>query len=203
MIRETLEHIAANYLNAKQESFTAHPLANYLRHDAPAAISEALENPLYVSKGSAGQSDWADVPWIAVYNPNITTTATEGYYLVYLFGADLAQVHLCLAQGTTKVREEFGKNTRDALMRFAGVMRDRLPEAKDRFPEQVIELRGSSTLARDYEPSIALSVSYVCANLPPEDALRSNLQEMARLYVLLFARGGRDNYADSEKRRRR
>jgi 5-methylcytosine-specific restriction protein A len=198
MIRETLEHIAKNYLASKEEGFTSHPLANYLRHDGPAAISEALGNPLYLCKGSAGQSDWADVPWLAVYNPNITTTATEGYYVVYLFAADMARVHLCLAQGTTKVREEFGRNTRDALMRFAGVMRDRLSEAKDRFSAQAIELHGSSTLARDYEPSIALSASYECANLPSEETLRMDLHEMARLYALLFARGGRDNYADSE-----
>ena len=198
MIRETLSRIADQYLSAKNNNFTGHPLANYLRHDAPAAIAAALDNSLYLCKGSAGQSDWADVPWIGVYNANITTTATEGYYIVYLFDAEMTKVHLTLAQGTTKVREEFGRNTHDALTRFAGVMRDRLPEAKGRFSPSAIALHGSSTLAKDYEPSIALSASYDVGNMPTDEVLRADLREMARMYALLFSRGGRDNYADSE-----
>src|SRR3954465_4547592 len=129
MIRDVLTRISNEYLQAKQQPFTGHGLANYVRTDAPAEIAAAIGNPLFTCKGSVGQSTWADVPWIGIYHPNVTSTATEGYYVVYLFDATMAQVHLTLAQGATKVREEFRTNTYDALRRFAGVMRDRLPEA--------------------------------------------------------------------------
>jgi 5-methylcytosine-specific restriction protein A len=198
MIRDTLTHIATQYLAAKQENFTENPIANYLRHDAPAAIASALANELYLCKGSAGQGLWADVPWIGIYNPNITTGARNGYYVVYLFDADMEKVHLVLGQGVTSVREEFGSATDDALARFAGIMRDRLPEAKGRFSSKPIVLRGKSTQARDYETSIALSASYNCSNLPAEEVLQADLRDMTKLYALLFSRGGRDNYADSE-----
>src|SRR5262249_52580282 len=36
-------------------------------------------------EGSAGAGNWAAVPWISVFDPAITTSATRGYYVVYLF----------------------------------------------------------------------------------------------------------------------
>jgi len=59
----------------------------------------------------------------------------------------MQRVYLCLAQGTTEVREEFGAKAVDALVRFAGIMRDRVPEAWKRFSLAPIELLGSSLLA--------------------------------------------------------
>ena len=34
-------------------------------------------------EGSPGQGNWAAVPWISVFDPAITTSATRGYYVVY------------------------------------------------------------------------------------------------------------------------
>jgi 5-methylcytosine-specific restriction protein A len=58
-------------------------------------------------EGSPGQGNWAAVPWISVFDPVITTSATSGYYVVYLFHATKPIVHLSLNQGATKVREDF------------------------------------------------------------------------------------------------
>ena len=58
-------------------------------------------------EGSSGQGNWAAVPWISVFDPVITTSATSGYYVVYLFHATKPIVHLSLNQGATKVREDF------------------------------------------------------------------------------------------------
>jgi 5-methylcytosine-specific restriction protein A len=160
MIREVLEKVARGYLPATNEPFRDNALAGYLRKDAAEAISNALQNSYYVCKGSPGQGVWADVPWIGIFDPTVTSSATCGYYVVYLFAADMQKIYLVLGQGTTAVREEFKTNTRAALIRYAGIMRDRLPEAKARFSGDPISLNGTSTLARDYEPTIALSATY-------------------------------------------
>jgi hypothetical protein len=65
MIRNTLEYIGKNFLAARNEAFTSHPVAEFLRREAPRAIAEALGNPNYIVDGSPGQGQWAEIPWIA------------------------------------------------------------------------------------------------------------------------------------------
>jgi hypothetical protein len=42
------------------------------------------------------------VPWIAVLDLEVTSTAQEGLYVVYLYSADLARVYLSMNQGATQ-----------------------------------------------------------------------------------------------------
>jgi hypothetical protein len=109
-LRETLQTILTDYAKAKSEPLEGHPLAQFIRHDAEAAVQAALGEfgTGLLVEGSPGQGQWAAVPWISVFDPAITTSATSGYYVVYLFHANQPVVHLSLNQGTTKVREEFG-----------------------------------------------------------------------------------------------
>jgi 5-methylcytosine-specific restriction enzyme A len=64
----------------------------------------------------------AAVPWISVFDPAITTSATQGYYVAYLFHVSEPLVHLSLNQGTTAVREEFRERTREILRDRADLM---------------------------------------------------------------------------------
>jgi 5-methylcytosine-specific restriction protein A len=82
-------------------------------------------------EGSAGAGNWAVVPWISVFDPAITTTTTEGYYVVYLFHGREPVVHLSLNQGTTSVRKEFGARTREILQDRAELMRKRVAQFAD------------------------------------------------------------------------
>jgi 5-methylcytosine-specific restriction protein A len=84
-----------------------------------------------VDEGSPGQGNWAAVPWISVFDPAITTSATRGYYVVYLFHANEPVVHLSLNQGTTAVREEFAGKTREVLADRAEFMRKRVAVTYD------------------------------------------------------------------------
>jgi 5-methylcytosine-specific restriction protein A len=111
---------------------------------------------------------------------------------VYLFSADMKAVYLCLAQAVTAIYEEFKKNTDEVLARYAGIMRDRLPEGKTRFSAEPISLNSSSWLAVKYEASVVFNAHYELSQLPSEDQLVSDLREMVRLYTVLIARGGRD-----------
>lgn len=38
----------------------------------------------YIVKNSVGNGNWANCPWIAIFDPLITKTAQEGYYLLIL-----------------------------------------------------------------------------------------------------------------------
>ncbi len=196
MIREVLSLIASDYREATTRDIAGNAVAQFIRNDAAAAVRDAIGNAHYQVEGSAGQGNWADVPWIAVFDPTVTTSATRGFYVVYLFASDLSAVYLSLSQGTTAVREEFKAQTHAELQRLAELMRARLPEAKGHFSSEPIVLHGRTKLAQDYEPATALSLRYDLANLPAEEDLVADLKAMVGLYTKLIARGGRENFED-------
>lgn len=119
MIRDTIDHIGQGYLAAIHEPFTRHPMAEYLRQDAAQSIKDAVAQPYYLVKGSPGQGNWADVPWIGVFDPTVTDSATRGYYVAYLFAADLRQVHLASHKGP----RPFAKNSSEIPMMLCDGMR--------------------------------------------------------------------------------
>jgi 5-methylcytosine-specific restriction protein A len=89
-LRETLHQILTDYPLARTGALEGHPLAQFIRGDAADAVSDALGEvgDGLIVQGSPGQGNWAAVPWIAVFDPAITTSATRGYYVVYLFHAE-------------------------------------------------------------------------------------------------------------------
>ena len=52
MIRDTLLTVTKMYEEAATESFTEHPLADYLRHEAPEEISKTIRAGNLICKGS-------------------------------------------------------------------------------------------------------------------------------------------------------
>src|SRR6516165_9487031 len=131
-LRDTLKTILADYANAKASPFKEHPLGDFIRHAAADAVLAALgeHGAGLVVEGSAGAGNWAAVPWMAVFDPAITLSATRGYYVV----------HLSLNQGTTAVREEFSARAREILQDRADLMRKRVPEFDATLPIKKIEL---------------------------------------------------------------
>jgi len=199
MIRATLQYVAANYARASTEPFTKHPVAHYLRHTAQDQIAAALARPTLRVRGSAGQSDWAEIPWVAVLDPVITKFATRGYYVVYLFSADLNQIVLCLLQGAEAVKAEFGLPRGIVeLKRRAALMRSRVPEFSEFFSSEDIDLRGIGDLAEGYEAAHAFGTTYETAALPSEESLARDLLNIVRLYIRLTKRGGVDTLEEPE-----
>ncbi len=100
-LRETLQRILTEYPQAKTQPLEGQALARFIRSDAEDSVQEGLgEQGLgLLVQGSPGQGNWAQVPWISVFDPAITTSATSGSYVVYLFHAHAPLVHLSLNQG--------------------------------------------------------------------------------------------------------
>ena len=77
MPTQVIKRIFAEYGNARDEQFSGHDLADFIRHRAPAIFANAT--PKYANivwRASAGQSKWAETPWIAAFNPIVTTSAS-------------------------------------------------------------------------------------------------------------------------------
>jgi hypothetical protein len=96
-LRETLQRISTEYPAAKGLPLEGHALAGFIRHQAAQTLEEGLGElgAGLVVEGSPGQGNWAAVPWISVFDPAITTSATRGYYVVYLFHASEPVTCIC------------------------------------------------------------------------------------------------------------
>ena len=168
-LRETLHTILTDYPRANSEPLEGHTLAQFIRRDAEESVQQALGElgAGLLIEGSPGQGNWAAVPWISVFDPAITTSATRGYYVVYLFHANEPVVHLSLNQGTTAVREEFAGKAREVLADRAEFMRKRVAEYGALLPVKTIELGSNARLPGDYAAGHSLGTSYSLNALPP------------------------------------
>ncbi|WP_127520905.1 DUF3578 domain-containing protein [Mesorhizobium sp. Z1-4] len=193
MIRDTLLEISNSYLLAKTQPFAGHPLGGFLRSQGPEQIRSYVTDPSFIVYGSSGSSGrWTHVPWIGIFDPEVTTGAQTGCYLVYLFSTDMERIYLSMSQGTTEVSNEFDQ-TKAALAeldRRAALMRDRVPEYKGRLTLKAIDLAATTYFPRGYAAGLAFGFGYDANDIPSEDDLRKDLIEGLRLYRLLVSRGG-------------
>jgi 5-methylcytosine-specific restriction enzyme A len=193
-LQAALRRILTEYPQARTESLEGHALAGFIRHDAEQEVETSLGElgAGLIIEGSPGQGNWAAVPWISIFDPAITTSATRGYYVVYLFHAVEPVVHLSLNQGTTAVREKFGTRTREILKDRADLVRKRVQDFITALPVTTIDLGSSARLPGDYVAGHALGASYTLDSLPDEPTLRADLQMIVRAYRALTYRGGTD-----------
>lgn len=193
-MRNELLKILNEYQTAKTQSFSNHPLAKFIRDQAPTSIKNVIGEDLdaFIVKGSAGQSKWADSPWISVMDPIVTDTPESGYYVAYLFSRSMDKVALSLQLGTTSVRREFGNTQgRFELEKLVALIRMRVPEYKVDFYQEKIDLKPDSENSRTfyYQEAHAFGVLYNI-DLPEDATLVSDLRKILKIYRLLTIRGG-------------
>lgn len=191
-MRSAFQYVANNYLAARAEPFKDNRVAQFLRQDAAEAVASAL-GPLAANmrvEGSPGKGGWAEIPWVAIFDPVVTTSAMRGHYVVYLFSADMQRLYLSLNQGTTEAQDEFKSHANAELARRAEILRDRVPEYKDRFSSQPIDLASSGPLPSGYEAGHAFGTCYRFDELPLDDIPTRDLLDIVELYLTATARGG-------------
>ena len=137
----------------------------------------------YLATGSGGKGNAAVGPWIAVFDPDETTTAQRGMYVVYLFSADMRSVVLSLNQGVTDIGDRLGRPAaRAALKTEAAVIRSSL--AADAIADLItsIDLRSNADLPVDYQHGNIVAISYMA--LPTEQRMVADLKRFVRTYAL-------------------
>lgn len=160
---------------------------------ARAALQDLLP-PLGYRVGASGVNaiNIPRVPWLAVYDPDVTTVATRGQYLVYLFDADIDWVYLSMNQGATAHRQHYvdqgmapSTAERAALLEITAetkALRERLgPELLDGTVPN-ISLGTTGYLPAGYEAGNVAALQYDLHDLPSEDVLLTDLHRFLGLY---------------------
>lgn len=195
MLQETLLHIGHHYSDAVHTSFKDHHLATFIRHSAIKQIEKSLsaENrTVFEIHGSAGQGQWAKVPWVALFYPFVTRSAHYGYYVVYLFDVKARKVYLSLNQGTTSVFNEFGTNkvALNILRNRAELMRQRLHDCITSDMIHFINIQTRGVLSKGYSAGHCLGYCYTFEAFPNNERLKQDLESVCSAYIKLAYRGG-------------
>ncbi|NOI69608.1 MrcB family domain-containing protein [Vibrio owensii] len=125
--------------------------------------------------GSIGQGGIADIPWLCIFDLDITSTASNGYYVVYLFDAQLKNLYLCLGQGWTQYETAYGNaEGRLRIASAVATIREQLSLPKG-FSHKAIELISTGGLARGYSDGVIFSKKYRLNSLPDEQTFANDL----------------------------
>lgn len=192
MLPDMLARVAKEYVFERGKPFSNNALGNFVRKDL---VEELRKRLIFLpfeltAKGSVGQSSWAAVPWLGIFDPLVTDSATRGFYVVYLINPQTEDIYLSMNQGTTAVDEEFGVTTgREVLRRRASDMALRVREHSRDFDLDPIELGSSARLPSGYEAGHSFGRRYD-ANSIDANQFISDLERMLHAYEALINRGG-------------
>lgn len=117
-INYILNKLMNEYLDAKKAPFGNSPMIEFVTKTVRRLFGNLEFLNGYLINSSAGKGNWADVPWIAIMDKRITTTALEGVYIVYLMSADCSSIYLTLNQGCTNLKNKIGKKAAIDSLRF-------------------------------------------------------------------------------------
>jgi len=195
MVDSLFKDVLENFLQEKIRPFKGNKLANKLRHDLPDAIREKsyLQDEYHV-KGSPGSGGWAEIPWIAMLDKGITITPEKGFYVVYLFDANMKGVYLSLNQGWVQYEKRFGNNqsqARSAIHKNTLLLQGQLKSTYG-FSTAPIDLHAQNTLGKGYELGHICGKYHPKSSFPSDAKLFDDLRNMIGVYRELKGLVGTD-----------
>ena len=170
------EYFLNNYLDGEQLDNKEKGYHQVLVNKIPDYIRQ-ITGDKYKVKGSCGASNKAEIPWIGVFNPNITTTAQYGIYIVYLFKADMSGFYLCLGQGITNF-EKYGRSKDEIMYKVADYYKEKITS---NFSKDEIQLLSITSNGKGYEKVNILN-KYYSKELINTYNFEQDLMEMLEIY---------------------
>ena len=143
------------------------------------------------------------MPWIAVFDQRITTSAQKGVYVVYLLNKDTKELYLTLNQGATKVvkgsNNQKGKSLFNASMTGTSseknlkLLKEKAEEVRNSLGRMDIGFtEGINTGSANYDAGAICYVKYTKEDIPSGDQLIIELRKMLKLYSFYSSKLGND-----------
>ena len=184
-MREVIEKMLNDYVPAKSEPFTGHPLGAYFRNDIPRILYDTglVDSNDYLITGSVGQGNWAMVPWVCIFDRSITTSATRGVYIVYLLEKNGNSLYLTFNQGCTEIRNSHSKRETIRIMREKAAEIVRKIDSRGFRTDESINLGdGLTDLGELYQKGTIFYKEYRKDAIPNETELQDDLAKMMDIY---------------------
>lgn len=196
-LKQLFEEVMNNYIVAKSsQPFKGSRMGGILRNEIPNAIQKfSFIGGDFIVKGSCGQGNWAEIPWVAIMHKSVTKTTMEGVYIVYLFSSDMKRLYITLNQGCTKLKDEYGKATAiEKMMSVATSIRDKLNPKGWKTDDNI------SIGNEFYEKGMIFYKLYEKDNIPSDEVLKSDLNDLINIYIdyILSTRNSKEESIQKE-----
>ena len=181
--------------NARNSEDFKRPFGRLVRQDITEKIQSRLDINVYKAKGSVGAGRWTDVPWVAVFDKRITTSAQRGVYIVYLLNKDTKELFLTLNQGATDVAQG---GTGTGKLAFTGIatasngkIMENLRLRANNIRSKIGQFAGLKsdpidTGSKAYDAGCIYYVKYTLESLPEDEKLYSDLQRFIEAYQAYY-----------------
>ena len=147
--------------------------------ELPQYLYRYFDTNKYLIKASVGVGQKSEIPWVCIYNRNVTTSATHGIYICYLFQSDMSGFYLVLGQGITTFNALYGSQKYVNINKVAEYFKDLINN--ENFSKASIDLKGVKNLAKGYEAGTIIS-KYYEKDKYNEDQLLKDLIDMKEIY---------------------
>ena len=137
-------------------------------------------------KGSIGQGNTAYYPWLGIFDERVSSGATEGFYVVFLFSDNYEKVYLTLNQGSTQQTKEQIEKYRNFVYKevseISGFTKGKLPE------DSLVKVQSGSSAStgKKYQETNLFYKRYQIEELN-DDELIPNLKRLLKVYRQLAA----------------
>lgn len=182
-------------LAARESEDFKRPFGSLVRRDIAELLQNQIDASIYKVKGSVGAGRWTDVPWIAVFDKRITTSAQRGVYIVYLLNKDTKELYLTLNQGATDVAQGGDGSGKLAFTGIAtasnGKTTESLQARAHSIRNQIGEFDGLAsdsinTGSKPYDAGCIYYKKYTLNTLPEDEELYSDLQRLIEAYQAYY-----------------
>lgn len=181
---EFIRRFLSEYLVEREQEYKDNNLKKYINSTATKNISHTgiIDFSQYVVRGGAGGKTWAEIPWIAVFNKDVTDSVQKGAYIMYLLSVDGKSMYLTFNMGGGLWASKLGQEKAVARLREnAKFVLERI-DGLD-FSDEPIDLGAlEDELAQRYEAGCSYSRKYTLEDLPTEAELREDLVKMVDIY---------------------
>ena len=194
-LTDILTYFLDNYIQGKKEKNGKDAAAwKAIRDSAPEKVYETglVDAKKYLVKGSVGKGVWADVPWLGVFRKDITTSAQNGVYIVYLLSSDSSAIYLTFNQGVTNPIKNVNPYLKDVkdddLKKSKGkIIQENVAIVRNKIDKRIFQSDDEIHLAEkglgeQYEKGTIFYKKYVKGGLPSEEQLQKDLKEMLEIY---------------------
>lgn len=183
MLSELLREVITGYEEKTKNNFAYDTFTEIITKNIPQRLSDiANDRGKYIFRGSVGQGNWAETPWLAILNPKVTTSTQTGYYVCYLIDPKKRTVYLSLAVGWTQFEQEYTPNiARSRIVKYSDYLHSQLTAFPVGFKIGKIDLSARHTLSKGYELGQILSKKYNVLDLD-EEVLTTDLKNILDTY---------------------
>lgn len=193
-MKELFEFVINNYLQAGKVISKENEVFKTLTHHIPNELRKLIDGN-YKVKGSMGQSYKSDCPWIAIFNPDITSTIQRGVYIAILFRKDMNGFYLTLNQGIKNFQDLYHSKKYEYAIKVANYFKDVIDNSS--FSKGSIYLGDvkSGDRSYGYEKTTIISKYYPSGNYD-DNLFLADLLEIVAIYSEISKLFETNNYND-------